>query len=137
MSDILVHHLILPHKSLNEAELEDAVFALGIPRFRGIFMRDALPPDPQPIECGILNHDDNDGRGTHWTCWHKRGELKEYFDPFGLPPPNEMKDYLRPEIRYSTDELQSRVGVVCGHFCLYVLKMLSDGWEIDDAVFSL
>lgn len=100
-------------------------------------MRDALPPAPRPTECGILNHDDFHGPGTHWTCWHKRGGLKVYFDPYGLPPPDEMVDYLRPEIRYSTDELQRRGDVVCGHFCLYVLKMLSDGRSIDDVVFSL
>ena len=100
-------------------------------------MRDALPPTPNPIECGILNHDDRDGPGTHWTCWHKRQGLKVYFDSYGLPPPDEMVDYLRPEIRYNTDELQRRGDVVCGHFCLHVLKLLSEGRTLEEVIFGL
>ena len=134
---IRVHNLTLPHKPLSNTELEKAVTALGIPGFRGVFMRDTLPPTPQRIECGILNHDSCEGPGTHWTCWFKRGPVKYYFDSYGLPPPAEMVSYLRPDIRYSTDELQQRGSVVCGHFCLYVLKLLADGQSFEDVIFSL
>lgn len=137
MSIIRVHSILLPYKPLSNVELEDAAESLGIPRFRGIFMRDALPPNPHPIECGIMNHDDRDGPGTHWTCWYKREGLKIYFDSYGLPPPDEMIDYLRPEIRYNTDEIQRRGDVVCGHFCLYVLKLLSEGRTLEDVIFGL
>ncbi|CAG2239728.1 unnamed protein product [Mytilus edulis] len=57
-----------------------AVTALGIPCFRGVFMRDTLPPSPRRIECGILNHDSWEVPGTHWTCWYKRGPVKYNFD---------------------------------------------------------
>ena len=136
---LLPHGLLLPHKPLSDVELKEAAEALGIPHFRGVFMRDALPPNPNPIECGILNHDDYDGSGTHWTCWHKRRGLKVYFDSYGLPPPDEMVDYLRiyPEIRYNTDKLQQRGDVVCGHFCLHVLKLLAEGWSFEDVIFGL
>ena len=137
MSSIRVHGILLPHKPLSNLELEEAATALGIPRFRGVFMRDDLPPTPRPIECGILNHDDEDGPGTHWVCWHKRGSSKIYFDSYGLPPPREMVEYLRPTIRYNTDELQKRGTVVCGHFCLHVLKELSAGRSFDDVVLDL
>ena len=137
MDSIRVHEIIFPHKPLSNKELEDAVATLGILRFRGVFMRDALPPSPHRIECGILNHDDRDGPGTHWTCWYKRGPVKYYFDSYGLPPPDEMVNYLQPEIRYNTDELQRRGDVVCGHFCLYVLKLLAAGQSFEDVIFSL
>ena len=137
MSELIVHGLSLPEKSLTMLELEQAIRKLHIPHFRGVFMRDDLPSKPRLTECGILNHDDLHGPGTHWTCWHKSGRFKVYFDPFGLPPPNEMEDYLRPEIRYSTDELQHRGDVVCGHFCLHVLKLLSEGWSFEDVIFEL
>ena len=100
-------------------------------------MRDALPPNPHPTERGILNHDDRDGPGTHWTCWHKRGGFKVYFHLYGLPPTDQMINYLRPEIRYDTDELQRRGDVVCGHFCLYVLKLLSEGQTLEEVIFGL
>ena len=48
-----------------------------------------------------------------------------------------MEEYLRPEIRFSTDEIQRRGTVVCGHFCLYVLKLLAEGWRFEDVIFSL
>ena len=59
-----------------------------------------------------------------------------YFDLYGLPPPTETVEYMWPEIRYNTDELQRCGTVVCGHFCLYVLKLLVDGWPLEEAVFS-
>ena len=137
MGKIRVHNLVLPNKPLSNRELERAIAALGIPNFRGVFMRDSLPSSPRHKECGILNHDDRNGPGTHWTCWYKNRGMKVYFDPYGLPPPAEMVEYLEPEIRYNTDELQQRGTVVCGHFCLHVLKELSDGRPFDEAVFSL
>lgn len=137
MSSIRVHNITLPNKPLSNVDLVKATKDLGIPCFRGVFMRDTLPPSPRRIECGILNHDSWEGPGTHWTCWYKRGPVKYYFDSYGLPPPDEMVDYLQPEIRYNTDELQKRGDVVCGHFCLYVLKMLAAGKSLEDAVFSL
>ena len=139
MSELIVHGLILPEKSLTMLELEQAIRKLHIPHFRGVFMRDDLPSKPRLTECGILNHDDLHGPGTHWTCWYKRRGLKVYFDSYGLPPPDEMVDYLRryPEIRYNTDELQHRDDVVCGHFCLHVLKLLSEGWSFEDVIFGL
>ena len=108
MSKVSVHHIDLPNKALSNRQLEKAVGALRIPHFRGVFMRDALPSSPHPVECGILNHDDSDGSGTHWTCWQKSRGSKEYIDPYGLPSPEEMVEYLQPEIRYSTDENQRR-----------------------------
>ena len=144
MSKVSVHGLDLPPKSLSNIELQKAAEALEISHFRGIFMRDALPPSPRLVECGILNHDDDEGPGTHWTCWHKSRGSKAYFDPYGLPPPDEMVEYLQPESLFSTDEflfstheIQRRGTVLCGHICLYVLKLLADGWPLEEAVFSL
>ena len=110
---------------------------MGIPCFRGVFIRDAVPPTPHPIECGILNHNDRYGPGTHWTSWHKDKGSKVYFDPYGLPSFAEMVEYLRPKFRYSLDELQKRGTVQCGHFCLYMLKLLAEVWTFEDEIFSL
>jgi len=43
-------------------------------------MRDELTFRPKQNECGILNLDDNYGRGSHWVCWYKNGKDKIYFD---------------------------------------------------------
>lgn len=137
MNKIGIHGKILPIKPLFNIELEKAAPKLGISTFRGVFMRDNLMIEPHINECGILNHDTMTGSGTHWTCWVKNKLKKAYFDPYGLQPPNEMVKYLQPEIQYNTDELQMRGSVVCGDFCLNVLKLLSEGQPFDEVVFSL
>ena len=46
-------------------------------------------------ECGIINLDDIEGQGTHWVCYRNlEKNLVEYFDPFGLIMPYEIRDYL-------------------------------------------
>ena len=137
MSRIRVHNIILPHKPLSNVDLEKAAKELAISHFRGVFMRNNLPKKPRGIECGILNHDSLSGPGTHWTCWFRKHSQRVYFDPYGLPPPNELRRYLGFPIHYNTDELQQRGSVVCGHICLHVLKELSGGRPFDEAVFSL
>ena len=122
---ILVEKMYLPHKALTNFELEDAVYKLSIPHWRGIFMRDNLPQKPHKNECGILNLDDTNGNGTHWVAWLKKGNLKYYFDSYGIQPPLELVNYLGNDIYYSTEQIQQRGTVVCGHLCLYVLKKLS------------
>ena len=100
-------------------------------------MRDNLPSRSRAVECGILNHDSVRGPGTHWTCWFKDRARRVYFGSYGLPPPDELRRYLGLPIDYNTDELQPRGTVVCGHLCLYVLKLLADGWSFDEVVLSL
>ena len=73
----------------------DAVQHLKIPNFRGVFLRDTLPKRPNQKECGILNLDSSNGRGTHWVAWFKNKEDKYYFDNYGVQPPNEMIKYLQ------------------------------------------
>ena len=56
---IEVEGIYLPNKPLTNFELMDAVKILEIPNFRGVFMRDQLPNNPNRNECGILNFDDS------------------------------------------------------------------------------
>ena len=124
---IEVEGIYLPHKPLTNIELTDAVKRLKIPNFRGVYMRDQLPNKPNRNECGILNFDDSKGDGTHWVAWYKKSRNKYYFDSFGVQPPLELRDYLKSPIYYSTEQIQKRNQVICGHLCLHMLKRLSNG----------
>ena len=69
--------------------------SFGIKHFRSIYSRDALPDKIHKKECGIINLDDIEGQGTHWVCYRNlEKNSTEYFDPFGLIMPHEIRDYL-------------------------------------------
>ena len=132
--NISVENLVLPNKPLSNIELLEAARKLKIPNFRVVSLRDTLPKKPKKKECGILNLDDTSGSGTHWVAWYKNGDEKNYFDSYGLQPPNELIDYLHSPILYNTEQLQPKGQVFCGHLCLYVLKHLGDGQNLQDII---
>jgi hypothetical protein len=132
---IRVYDIELPNEPLSNFQLEESVKKLNIPKFRGCFVRDGLPKEPRKSECGILNLDDSSGGGTHWVCWYK-GAKTVYFDGYGLPPPEELIDYLH-EVLYNSESPQPAGTVVCGHLCLYVLKGLAMGKDLQDIIYEL
>ena len=132
MDNINVEGVVLPNKPLSNVELEDAIKRLNIPNFRGCYCINMLPKISHRVECGILNLDNSRGNGTHWTACNKI-----YFDSYGVDPPLELIRYLGSSIYCSTECIQPRDTVVCGHLCLYVLKKLSDSWEYVDILNSL
>jgi len=65
-SVISVDGVLLPNKPLSNFEIEDAIKKLGVPGFRGVFVRDTLPNKPRIEECGIPNLGDSSGMGPTW-----------------------------------------------------------------------
>ena len=83
------------NKALSNFDLEGWIDKLGIKHFRSIYSRNALPDKLYKKECGIINLDDIEGQTTHWVCYRNlEKNLVEYFDPFGLIMPYEIRDYL-------------------------------------------
>ena len=68
----------------------------------------------------MLNLDDSTGEGTHWVCW--KNEI--YFDPYGLPPPEEFRSVWSG--RYNDIQYQHKLSFLCGYFCLFFLKQTQD-----------
>ena len=142
--NISVEGVILPNTPLSNVELEKAAMKLNIPNFRGVFVRDELPLRQRKNECGILNLDDSNGTaagngdvGTHWVAWWKRGDNKHYFDSYGLQPPKELISYLKSPVYYNSERIQPDGEVFCGHLCLFVLKRLSLGEDLQIIINSL
>lgn len=98
-------------------------YAIGIPHFRGVFMRNNLPKKSWKKECGIVNLDSTEGFGTHWVAYRKKNHnVAEYFDSFGdLKPPKELVNYLKCEIFYNRDRYQNFNSKNCGRLCLEFL----------------
>lgn len=79
-------------------------------------------------EKGIINLDDEIGRGTHWVAYKKKNGIIEYFDSYGdLKPPIEVVRYFSSNrasdiIQYNYQRYQDIGSVNCGHLSLLFLK---------------
>lgn len=87
-------------------------------------MRTNLPTRINKCESGIINLDDDNGEGTHWTAYIKNNKQINYFDSFGnLRPPKEVIAYFfsdggRNKVNYNYDRQQSFRSFTCGQLCL-------------------
>lgn len=87
-------------------------------------MRNDLPKKPWCNECAVVNMDDKNGPGSHWTAYVKRGDSVLYFDSLGdLPPPLELRSYLQGnEIKYNHKRYQKPTTFNCGQLCVTFLQ---------------
>jgi hypothetical protein len=117
----------IPNRPLTNGDISKYAEILGIPYFRGVFMRDFLPSTIMLNESAVVNLDSIRGPGTHWVCYVKKGNLIKYFDSFGnLRPPLELEKYFHsasqtPSITYNYFAKQKESAVNCGHLCLSFL----------------
>lgn len=141
---MIVFNIDIPNNSLTNVELISYVKKLGIPFFRGVYMRDTLPPKVRKKECGIVNLNTSNEAGSHWVCYYKDGSNKRiYFDSFGQITPIEIQKYLKtksefannePVIQRNTDIVQAVNTHICGHLCLFVLKSLANGDDFQQVI---
>lgn len=116
----------LPNRALTNIDLKKYAKILKIPYFRGVYMRNNLPKEIRSLEAGIVNLDDKNGPGTHWTAYVKKNKNVNYFDSYGnLKPPLELvryfKSYDSSIIQYNYQTLQTYNSNQCGHLCLKFL----------------
>ena len=93
---------------MSNIDIMNWVKELKIKKFDGVFNKDSRQ---WTSNCGIINLDSNNGPGTHWVCYVD----SFYFDPFGLPPPENILCIKR----YNTSQYQEKISVLCGYFCLF------------------
>lgn len=75
----------------------------------------------------IINLENHDESGSHWTALHKVGNTYYYFDPFGMPPPQTLIDLLKcnPNNFYFNDtQIQNVKSILCGYYCLVYLFIM-------------
>ena len=76
-----------------------------------------------------MNLESNNGPGTHWVCYVDYF----YFDPFGLPPPENIL-FIK---RYNASQYQKKISVLCGYFCLFFIKKFQDGNSIYNILYKI
>ena len=100
---------------------------LKIQNFDGVFNKDSRQ---WVFNCGIINLDSTNGSGTHWVCY-----VDSYFDPFGLPPP-ENSLFIK---RYSTSQYQKKKDI-CSLWLLlsfFFNKKFQDGNSIYNILYKM
>ena len=118
--------VVLPNKPLSNPEIIDAAKSYHCMELEEYFW-ETLFLKRKIKQCGILNLDSSSGYGTHWVMWFKNGKDKFYFDSYGVQPPSELIAYLTSPIFHNSERVQQTGGVFCGHLCLFALKQLSFG----------
>lgn len=107
------------NKPTSNYELEELCKKLGI-KLNGVYMKDELP---QPIPDGnyIMNLENMNQGGSHWTCFIKKGSIIYYVDSFGVYPPQtlvDIADKYRNNIQYNSGAFQELKSQACGYFCV-------------------
>ena len=78
-----------------------------------------------PGQCFIINLDNTEGPGTHWVAIKISKDHMNYFDSFGMQPPQELVNLCYPFTKlykYESNQFQDLSSVFCGYYCLYFLK---------------
>ena len=84
----------------------------------------------------IINMEDEfdaDGEkngGTHWTCFqvmqYPNGRVEPiYFDSYGKGPPQAVEKFIGKKCPFSSKDIQSLMGDVCGWYCLAFLHWIN------------
>jgi hypothetical protein len=101
-------------------------------------MRDALPKDIKEGQSIVINLDNTNGKGTHWTALKKSKNEINYFDSFGMPPPQELINlYPKIKIVSNTYQFQHMNNTNCGAYVVYFIREMSSGTSIFDTLFKL
>ena len=96
---------------------------------RSICMKDKLPKRVRDGNYIINLQSSDNGRnhGTHWTALVLRGDEALFFDPFGVYPSTEIRDFVkrRPgtHLAFTTKDIQDLKSDNCGLFCMGFLLM--------------
>lgn len=76
--------------------------------------------------------------GNHWVAiFIDKFRKAIYFDSMGFPPPTRIHRFLNSvstSWRFNMERIQSEVSTFCGHYCLLILKHLSQEGDVDEFI---
>lgn len=111
-------------------DLENEAYKHRLPLI-GVFTKDQIP---RVLRNGfyIINLQDdfdsagNDLMGSHWTVFYIEGKEAVYFDSFGMAPPIEVQNFLKPFLPYpyNTQIIQSMRSTVCGDYVMFFMRYM-------------
>lgn len=106
--------------SQTNIDLIDISKKIGLPLI-GVFTKDELADIKKKDGNYILNLNNSDQSGSHWTCFCIENNKTYYFDSFGFPGPKELRRFNKEEYFYSDKQIQNINSTVCGYYCIAFL----------------
>lgn len=110
-------------------ELMDLCKKLKIP-LRGVYCKDELDDLTKKTGYFIINMMDEKDVSKpnvvgHWVAFYKSKDCGVYFDSFGMPPPNDIINYINQKnlkrVYYNTSQIQHINDDYCGYICVWFL----------------
>ena len=121
-----------------DTELNKMAKDLNIKNYKKCYMKNELENlEVQENECFILNFEDSNSNGSHWSAVWKNGETKIFFDSFGTNPPEELVNYLGHGILCSTFQIQNINSDVCGELAILILYLLDSGYSFEEIILDI
>jgi hypothetical protein len=110
-----------------ESTVIDQVLKKKCVVYRGIYASDELPTTMCLPSVIVVNTDPASRPGQHWICMYFGEDGHgEYFDSFGVRPPNTFERYLNKHCTawtFNNKRMQSIVSKFCGHYCIWFCMM--------------
>ena len=108
------------YNMITNFDIEEIAKGLKLPII-GVFSKDKLP-SKRSVGSYYINMEDHDkGGGTHWV--YARifpAGFACYFDSFGISPPEQVRDFLKPfaPFPFSNRQIQDIKSENCGRYCI-------------------
>ena len=110
-------NLLLPFHPLTNIEISE--YYSNEPRFNGVYSRDNLPKITKK-GAYVINLDEYENTGTHWTALFVKTNEVIYFDSFGIEHiPKEINKFIgsnNKKIKANIFRIQAYDSVMCGFF---------------------
>lgn len=109
--------------------------------FIGVFSRDEVPTKIHDNQSMVINMEDSEKSGSHWVCIYNSHDDKfiEYFDSYGLPPPEECIKSMKSTnkiVCYNTSQIQGINSILCGYYCMYYINERDNGKSMYDIIYT-
>ena len=101
--------------------------------FGGVYSKDQLPELIKDKFYIINLQDQDDGGGTHWTCFYYNKPLTSiYFDSYGFIAPTDVQEKITPYI-FNDKDIQDFNASSCGYYCIAFIKFLHNKMNKQEA----
>ena len=103
----------------------------------GVYPGDMLPVPAKP-GFYVANTDPHFKAGEHWVAFYVPSESKrhpmEYFDSYGLKPPEIFTPFLEESYLRNTKFIQHPLSSTCGQYCIYYILKRNRGHSMEKIV---